>query len=84
MKSYDEIVSEVKELIASKFNFPLEEIQPSSNISTLAKDSIQLFELLLSFEQYYQMEAAYEDVVQMHTVEDVTKYLAKNKYGVTQ
>ena len=83
MKSYDEIADEVKKFIAEKLQFPSHDITTQSSISDLATDSIQLFELLLAFEQRYQFQTAYDDVVGLETVDDVTRYVAKHKYQLT-
>ncbi len=67
--------SEVKEFIAKQLSLPIEQISLSSKIDDLTNDSIQLFELLIGFEKYYQVKTSYEDVVQLNTVEDIVKYV---------
>lgn len=82
MKSYEEISREVTDIIARKLGLTTDDISHHSIISHLTRDSIQLFELLLAFEQHYKLETAYADVVQINTVGDAVKYVAQRKYGL--
>ena len=83
MKSYADISAEVKEFIASTLGSSLKHLNDACAITDLTTDSIQLFELLLAFEQYYQLETTYEDVVQLNTVGDIVDYIAYNKYNLS-
>ncbi|MCA9354362.1 MAG: acyl carrier protein [Candidatus Kaiserbacteria bacterium] len=80
MNSYEEVVCEVKQLIATKLGHTIEHIKPSSLITDLTVDSIQLFELLIAFEQHYQLQTAYEDIAHINTVGDIAQYIAHSKY----
>jgi len=82
MKDYQKISDEVKTLIASSLGIPTETVFDESFLSDLSEDSIQLFELLLAFEQAYGIETTYQDVVHMHTVKDVIQYVKHIKYSV--
>lgn len=81
MKSRDEVLDEVKTLIAETFALDPETLAPENKIAELSKDSIQLFELLLAFEKHYEMETTYDDVVRLHTIDDIVEYLMRVKYG---
>jgi acyl carrier protein len=80
MKSHEEITQEVKQLVATRLHIPPEDLEGSNQISDLTTDSIQLFELLLAFEEYYQLQAAYEDVIDLHTIDDIIRYVSRVKY----
>jgi len=81
MKTYQEISEEVRKIIADALHCPVEQVTESSVIADLSADSIQLFELLLAFEKAYGIETSYDDVVKLHTVEDVVKYVKRVKYS---
>ena len=81
MKSRDEIFTEVVSVIATALNRPAEGMSEESKIAELSADSIQLFELLLAFEKHYEMETAYDDVVNLHTIGDIIDYLLRAKYA---
>lgn len=44
-------------------------------IEDLAEDSIELFGLISSFEKEFQLEASYEDLLDIETVGDIVAYL---------
>lgn len=80
MKNYQEITNEVKAFISHTLDIPIETITSESELVELSTDSIRLFELLLAFEKEYDMETSYDDVIHMHTVDDIVQYLQKMKY----
>ena len=80
MKPYSEIAIEVKNLIATTLGQHIDTIDESLAISDLSQDSIKLFELLLAFEKQYAIETSYEDVLNLNTVADITKYVERVKY----
>ncbi len=51
----------------------------NDDIAELCDDSIQLFELLTAFEETFETEIIYEDVVKMKIVQDIFDYLEKHK-----
>ncbi len=78
--SADEINDEVKTIIARVCTIPKETIKDSDLIDSLSADSIQLFELLLAFEKFYEIEAAYDDVLKLETVGDIVAYVSRVVY----
>lgn len=81
MNAYSEIKDEVISLIKQSLNLHEVEVTEQSKIADLSEDSIQLFELLLTFERTYQTETAYEDIVRLHTVADIITYIERVKYS---
>ncbi len=84
MKSYDEILSEVIGFISQKLGMSASDIVHTSDVSDLVDDSIQLFELLVAFEKQYQIKAAYADVVNLNTVDDIVSYIGTTKYHLSE
>jgi acyl carrier protein len=82
MKTRIEIFDEIQEVIATSLKIPQQTIADDTKIADLTEDSIQLFELLLSFEKKYQMETTYEDVVKLNTVGDIVTYVACTVYMI--
>lgn len=62
-------------LIADTLKIKKEDIKIDSNLADLCADSIQLFELILSFEKEFGIEAKYDDLIQILTVQDIIEYL---------
>ena len=73
------IEAEVFSLISKTLGVPRDVITLTDPISGLTADSIQLFELLLAFEQWYKEEVDYEDLANIVTVEDIVRYVCQRK-----
>ena len=82
MKTHPEVQNEVHELISRVLKQNQEAITDESRITDLSEDSIQLFELLITFEKFYEMSASYDDVVRLNTVGDIVSYIASTKYSL--
>lgn len=76
MRSQEEVRTEVYSVIHKQLP-DAKDIRDDSHLSAITQDSIQLFELLLAFEKFYEVETNYEDVAQMETVADVITYVQK-------
>lgn len=76
-----QIVQEVIKLMATSLGIDESVITEESVIADLSRDSIQLFELLLAFENAYTVETSYDDVVRLYTVKDVVDYIARVVYS---
>jgi len=48
-----------------------------AELSELSRDSIQLFELVLAFEREFNLQASYDDLIRIITVDDIINYLEK-------
>lgn len=48
-------------------------------IEDLEADSLDVVELIMALEERFELEISDEDAEKMKTVEDVVKYIAKNK-----
>lgn len=72
--------NKVFRIIADTLGIKKERISLDSRIEELARDSIQLFELILAFEKEFRQKADYEDLINIETVGDIVKYVSFN-YG---
>ncbi len=73
----DAVLAETITFIADQLDIPPQNITATSNVADLVSDSIKLFELLVAFEQKYQTKVSYEDVVNIHTVDDIVQYIER-------
>lgn len=75
------MLEKVKEIIAEQLNIDVSEIKPESKFKDdLEADSLDLFELVMSLEEEYDIEIPSEDLEKIVTVNDVIEYL--NAKGV--
>ncbi|HEX4799217.1 MAG TPA: phosphopantetheine-binding protein [Candidatus Paceibacterota bacterium] len=77
MEPSPQIQNEVIDIIARALALNPHSIRTDMKISDLSEDSIQLFELLLTFEAHYQFETTYEDVAELQTVSDIIRYVSR-------
>ena len=70
------MLEKMKELIADQLGINADEITAESNFKDdLGVDSLDLFELVSSLEEEYNVEIPAEDLEKMATVGDVIDYL---------
>ena len=66
----------LKEIIADQLNIDKDEITEGSNFKDdLGADSLDLFELIMSLEEEYNVEIPSDDLEKIVTVGDVMEYL---------
>ena len=74
------MLEKVKEIVAESLN--LEESTLSETTSfkeDLGADSLDLFEMVMAFEEAFEVEIPSEDLEQITTVGDVVKYIESHK-----
>ncbi len=75
-----EIVSEVKKMVASQLGKSEDEITPESSfIEDLGADSLDLVELIMSMEDKFGLEIADEDAEKIVTVQDAINFIMEKK-----
>jgi acyl carrier protein len=75
-----EIVSEVKKMVASQLGKSEDEITPESSfIEDLGADSLDLVELIMSMEDKFGLEIADEDAEKIVTVQDAINFIMERK-----
>ncbi len=75
------IEEQVKEIIAEQLGVEVETIKPESKfVDDLGADSLDVVELIMAFEEKFDIEIPDEDAEKIQTVGDVINYI-KNKQG---
>lgn len=73
------MLEKMKDLIAQQLNCSEDEVNPETSFKDdLGADSLDLFELVMTLEEEYEIEIPSEDLESLGTVGDVMEYL-KNK-----
>jgi len=75
-----DIVGKVKELVVEKLGVEESEIVPGARfIEDLGADSLDTVELIMKFEEEFDMEIPEAEAEKLRTVQDVIDYITKNK-----
>ena len=73
------MLEKVKEIIAKQLNLDVDEITESTSFKDdLGADSLDLFELVMAFEEEYDIEIPSEDLEDIATVVDIIKLMKDN------
>ncbi|HEX6988201.1 MAG TPA: acyl carrier protein [Bacillota bacterium] len=74
--SDDPILQKVRQLIAEQLGLEEDEITPESSfLDDLGADSLDLVELIMAFEEEYELEIPDEDAERIATVGDAVEYI---------
>ena len=74
------MLEKIKEIVAESLNVNAEEITEATSFKDdLGADSLDLFEMVMAFEEAFEVEIPSEDLEQMTTVGDVVKYVEDHK-----
>jgi acyl carrier protein len=74
------ILSKVQEILSHQFSLNETSILPETKLDLeLGADSRDVLELMANFEVIFDIEIAYEDVVEIVTVNDIVKYIENKK-----
>ena len=75
------IEEKVKEIIAEQLGIEIDQIKPESKfVDDLGADSLDVVELIMAFEEAFDIEIPDEDAEKIQTVKDVIDYI-KAKLG---
>ena len=78
----EDITSEVKKIIKEQLDVEEDDIKPESSfIDDLGADSLGLVELVLAFEEAFEIDIPDEDTEQIRTVQDAVDYINKHRDG---
>ena len=73
------MLEKIQELVAEGLNIEVEKVVPTASFKEdLGADSLDLFELIMSFEDEFGVEIPTEELEKMVTVQDVMDYIAAN------
>jgi acyl carrier protein len=74
-----DIPSEVKRIIKEQLDVEEKDIKPESSfVDDLGADSLGLVELVLAFEESFEIDIPDEDTEKIRTVKDAIDYVEKN------
>ena len=77
-----DITAEVKRIIKEQLDVDEADIKPESTfIDDLGADSLGLVELVLAFEEAFEIDIPDEDTEQIRTVQDAVDYIEKHIAG---
>ena len=75
----EEIAAQVKRIIKEQLDVDEKDIKPESTfIDDLGADSLGLVELVLAFEEAFEIDIPDEDTEKIRTVQDAVSYIEKH------
>jgi acyl carrier protein len=75
-----DIAEKVKEIISQQLDVELTEVkEPASFIDDLGADSLAIVELVLAFEEQFEIDIPDEDTEKIRTVGDAISYIQEHK-----
>ncbi len=73
-----EIADKVKEIISTQLTVELGDVTEEASFADLGADSLALVELVLAFENEFDIDIPDEDTEMIRTVKDAVEYIQKN------
>lgn len=74
------MLKKVKEIVAESLNVEESTLSETTSFKEdLGADSLDLFEMVMAFEEAFEVEIPSEDLEQITTVGDVVKYIESHK-----
>ena len=74
------MLEKIKEIIAESLGTDISTLTEETSFKEdLGADSLDLFEMVMAFEEAFEVEIPSEDLEQIQTVGDVVKYLEAHK-----
>ena len=74
------MLEKVKEIVAESLNVEESTLSETTSFEEdLGADSLDLFEMVMAFEEAFEVEIPSEDLEQITTVGDVVKYIESHK-----
>jgi len=74
------MLEKVKEIVAESLNVEESTLSETTSFKEdLGADSLDLFEMVMAFEEAFEVEILSEDLEQITTVGDVVKYIESHK-----
>ena len=75
-----EISEKVKEIVSQQLDVDVAQIKPESQfIDDLGADSLAIVELVLAFEEQFELDIPDEDTEKIRTVGDAVTYISEKK-----
>lgn len=77
-----DVSERVRALIANNLDVPLEQVRPEASfINDLQADSLAIVELVLAFEEEFELDIPDEETERIRTVQDAVDYIAAHVKG---
>lgn len=74
-----EIADKVKEIVSQQLDVDVAQVKPESQfIDDLGADSLAIVELVLAFEEQFEIDIPDEDTEKIRTVGDAINYITSN------
>ena len=73
------MLEKVKEIVAEGLDVNAADLTEETTFESLGADSLDLFEMVMAFEEAFEVEIPSEDLEQITTVGDVVKYIESHK-----
>ena len=74
-----DIAEKVKEIVAQQLDVDIAEVKEEAQfIEDLGADSLAIVELVLAFEEQFEIDIPDEDTEQIRTVQDAVKYIEQH------
>jgi acyl carrier protein len=73
--SIEETTQKTAAVIAEKLSIPGENIKPESTLKDLGADSLDIVEMVMTFEEVFGIEIKDEDAEKIRTVKEAIDYL---------
>jgi len=74
------MLDKIKEIVAESLGAEVEKLTEETSFKTdLGADSLDLFEMVMAFEEEFDVEIPPEDLEQITTIADVRKYMASKQ-----
>jgi len=75
-----DVLEKVKEIVADRLGVDPEEVSPEASfVDDLGADSLDVVELVMAFEEAFDLEIPDEDVEQIATVQDAVRYIQERR-----
>jgi acyl carrier protein len=73
-------LNRIKEVVAEQLGVEVEELKPEVSLKDdLNADSLDLFQIIMSLEEEYEIEIPTEDTENIRTIRDIEEYISKRK-----
>ncbi|MEG0774039.1 acyl carrier protein [Clostridium sp.] len=70
------ILEKVKKVVADQLSMEVDEIKLDSNFSDdLGVDSLEIFEIVMSLEEEFEIEIPNEDIENIKTIQEIVNYV---------
>jgi len=75
-----DVLERVKKIVSERLGVDEDEITPESSfVDDLGADSLDVVELVMAFEEAFDLEIPDEDVEQIATVQDAVRYITERR-----